>query len=108
MVWQTQPRVRSSSEVPEYLRRSAYVVGNGEQLWPLASVLAMVEWLANHQFGIVGGEVYERRAFGWGRYIRDWATAPSLSATEPWPSYVARAKRQATEAVLRDARNNEA
>src|SRR5438874_4670853 len=31
MVWQTQPTVELSGEVPEHLRQSAFVVGNGER-----------------------------------------------------------------------------
>jgi hypothetical protein len=89
---------------PEHLRGSAFVVGNGERLWPLEAALEIVDWLARQHLGITGGEVYERAEFGWGRYVDDWITEPGLSSGEDWLSYVHRGKTQAAEAILRDAR----
>jgi hypothetical protein len=94
-------------EVPRPLAASAFVVKNGERLWPVGEALELVDWLAQTGHAVLGGEVYQRHEIGWGTYSREWSTTPPRAPAEAWESFVERARSAAIEYLRRESVANE-
>jgi hypothetical protein len=88
--------------LPRSLEVSAFVVKNGERLWPARESLELVTWLAHHRYAVLGGEVYHRHDIGWGTYSREWSTTPPRSRSESWEVFVERARSVAIEYLEQD------
>lgn len=78
------------------------MAGNGELLWPREPALAALEWIAQHDLGVVCVEAYGRVGQARGSFERDWPIAPGWRIDEPWERYVARAARQAAATIAGD------
>jgi hypothetical protein len=93
-------------DVPPALGASAFIVKNGERLWPVRESIELVEWLAQHRLAVLGCEVYQRHEIGWGTYSREWSTTPR-AAGESWDRFVERARSAAIDFLHQDLAANE-
>ena len=88
--------------LPVRLVELADIAANGECFWPGDVAPDVARALAAHDYAILGGEVYCRRAVGWAAYLGEWATSGPERPDAPRAECVARGLAEALRAIERD------